>query len=112
MALLQHVRDPLGCDRRRFDHLALVLSLEFGEPVARYPLWLCLHDLGLDPEHLDVEQALAFCRGPARGYLAERGHVLSGRAQRRICRQVARFDPERPSPEERLGALGDDPEEF
>jgi hypothetical protein len=88
--------------RRRFDHLALELSLAVGERIPRYRLWLHLHELGCDPEALSRGDVLAFCRGEAPRFLAAQGRLLTPRAQRRLCREVARFDPLRPTPEERL----------
>lgn len=92
--------------RRRFDHLVVELSLAASAPLPRYPLWLRLHALRLDPEHLTRRDALWFCRGPAADFLAENGHVLAPRAQRRLVREVARYDPAHRTPEERMADLG------
>jgi hypothetical protein len=94
--------------RVRFDHLAAELSVAVGALVPRWPLWLRLHELGQDPEHLSSDAALAFCGGPARRFLAEHGLGLSWRARRRLLRSVAAFDPERASPEQALGFVEPD----
>jgi hypothetical protein len=88
--------------RRGFDHLAAELSVAAGRLVPRYALWLRLRELGLDPERLTREQALAFCRAGLRGFLRGQQLRLSERALRRVERAVARFDPRRPSPLEGL----------
>jgi len=92
--------------RRRFDHLVVELSLAASAPLPRYPLWLRLHQLQLDPECLSPRDALWFCRGPAADFLAEHGHVLTLRARRRLEREVARYDPAQRTPEERMADLG------
>jgi hypothetical protein len=89
--------------RARFDHLVAELSVAVGALVPRWPLWLRLHELGQDPEHLSGEAALAFCGGPARRFLADQGLDLGWIARRRLLRAVARFDPTRPTPEQALG---------
>lgn len=89
--------------RKRFDHLVIEISLAVGRRIARYPLWLHLHELGLDPESLTPEGAAAFCRAELRPFLTSRGLHLKPRAERRIERAVRRFDPRVPTPEERLG---------
>lgn len=91
--------------RRRFDHLFLEVSLAIEAPAPRYALWLGLHDLGWDPDALTREQAAAFCDGPLRRLLAERGIALAPRAERRLRRAVARFDPRVTTPEEHFARL-------
>jgi hypothetical protein len=92
--------------RSRFDHLEAEVSVAVGRRIPRYALWLRLHDWGADPEALSREQALDFCDGPLHAFLVEHGFWLSPRTRRTLVRAVARFDPTRPSPEERF-ALGD-----
>jgi len=94
-----------GTVRRAFDHLHAELSIGVGCLVPRYALWLHLRDLGLDPEALDREQALSFCRLHARDFLAELGLPLAPHAARRLERALARFDPLRPTPSEQLARL-------
>jgi hypothetical protein len=89
--------------RKRFDHLVLEISLAVGRRIPRYPLWLYLHEVGLDPEALTPDGAAAFCRGELRIFLSRRGLALGPRAERRVERAVRRFDPRMPAPEERLG---------
>ena len=91
--------------RRAFDHLHAELSVGVGRVVPRYPLWLRLRELGLDPEHLGREQALGFCRDHARAFLAEFGLPLPPRAARRLEHAVLRFDPRRPTPSERIASV-------
>ena len=91
--------------RRRFDHLVAELSEALGVWVARYDLWLAMHELGYDPELLTRDSAMAFCDGPLRRFLHTRGLHLSARSARRLRRSVGRFDPAAPSPPERAPAL-------
>ncbi len=79
--------------RRRFEHLFVEICVAAGIRLQRYPLWLCLHEQGFDPEALSQRQALAFCDGPLAAYLEGEGLELSPRARRRLRRTVARFDP-------------------
>lgn len=88
--------------RTRFDHLVAEVSVAVGAAIPRYPLWLRLHELGADPEALSRRDAVSFCRGPLVPFLVQRGHWLSPRARRRLVRTVERFDPDRPSPADRL----------
>lgn len=88
--------------RTRFDHLAAEVSVAVGALIPRYPLWLRLHELGADPEALSRQQAVDFCRGPLIHFLVDRGYWLSPRARRRLVRTVERFDPDRPTPADRL----------
>ena len=71
----------------------------------RYELWLALAERGTDPESLSCEAALAFCHAPLRRYLHACGADLAPRQARRLRRSLARFDPARPTPAERLEAL-------
>ena len=91
--------------RRRFDHLVLELSLILGRPLARYPLWLRLHEAGFDPEGISQDELLAFCGPPLEHFLSEQGVALGTRDQRRLERAVGRFDPRLPTPEEHLERL-------
>jgi hypothetical protein len=91
--------------RRRFEHLLAELSVAVGARVPRYALWLQIHEQGMDPEALSRSAALAFCRGPLPDFLAERGYALAERERRRLLRSVARFDAERPTPEERFRSI-------
>lgn len=91
--------------RRAFDHLHAELSIGVGRVVPRYALWLRLRELGVDPEALDRQQSLAFCRGHARAFLAELGLMLAPRAARRIEKALSRFDPRFPTPSEMIARL-------
>ena len=86
--------------RKLFNHLFVELSVSIGKRVPRYALWLELHDQGWDPESLLVAEALAFCDGPMEGFLTDRGMKISRRAQNRLRRELAKFDPTRPLPQE------------
>jgi hypothetical protein len=93
--------------RSRFDHLAAEVSVAVGERIPRYPLWLRLHELGADPETLTRQAAVAFCEGPLLRFLIDHGLWLTPRAQRRLLKSVARFDPAHPSPADRIAGWGD-----
>ena len=82
------------------------VSLAVGQRISRYALWLRLRELGANPEALDREAAVGFCEGPLLHFLVDQGFGLSPRALRHLARAVARFDPQRPSPADRL-ALSD-----
>ena len=86
--------------RKLFNHLFVELSVSIGKRVPRYALWLELHDRGWDPEKLQVPDALAFCDGPLEGFLSERGMRISRRAHKRLRKDLAKFDPARPLPQE------------
>jgi len=86
--------------RKLFNHLFIELSVSIGKRVPRYALWLELHDLGWNPESLQVTEALAFCDGPMEAFLADRGMRISRRARKRLRRDLANFDPSRPLPQE------------
>jgi hypothetical protein len=92
--------------RRRFDHLALELSLALGQSVPRYALWLRLREEGFDPEALDRSQVLAFCADPLERFLEGMGLGLRPSCLRRLRRAVERFDPTRPTPYERIAGSG------
>lgn len=92
--------------RRVFDHLHAELSVGVGRVVPRYPLWLRLRDLGLDPERLTPVEAVAFCRSGIDGLLRELGLTLAPRPARRLVRELGRFDPTLPTPSERLARTG------
>jgi hypothetical protein len=88
--------------RRVFDHLHAELSVGVGRVVPRYPLWLRMREVGLDPERLTPAQALAFCDRELGELLAELGLMLPRRPARRLAREIGRFDPSRPTPYERV----------
>lgn len=88
--------------RRRFDHLVMELSLALDRPIPRYPLWLYLHEVGYDPELLTRREAVEFCERYLDFFLARHGAALAPRRARRLLRQVERFDPTFPTPEERF----------
>jgi hypothetical protein len=91
--------------RRRFDHLAIELSVAAGVRVPRYALWLAFHEASLDPERLGREDVLAFCDGPMAPFLRSQGLRLAPHRARSLRRALARFDPRFPTPYERLAAL-------
>lgn len=88
--------------RRRFEHLVVEISLAVERTIPRYRLWLQMHDLGWNPEDLDLEQALAFCDGPLGIFLAESGLKMNSRAGRRLRKEIGRFDPDVLNPFERV----------
>ncbi len=96
----RHPRGTRSVSRKLFNHLFVELSVSIGKRVPRYALWLELHDLGWNPESLHVVEALAFCDGPMEGFLADRGMKISQRARNRLRRELAKFDPTRPLPQE------------
>ena len=91
--------------RRRFHHFFVEICLAVDRPISRYQLWLELHDLGQDPEHLTRHGVLAFCAGPLQAFLSERGLHLTPRSVKKLRRSVRRFDPSNPTPEEQLARI-------
>ena len=91
--------------RSRFDHLAVEVSVAVGIAIPRYPLWLHLHENGADPEALSRDAAIGFCEGPLQHFLDDRGFWLSLREKRQLLKRVTRFDPEQPSPADRLAFM-------
>jgi hypothetical protein len=98
--------DPARLGRRRFDHLFTEASVAAGRRLPRFALWMACHEAGLDPEALSRDGALRFCRAELPAFLAASGLALAPREARRLLREVARFDPTRPTPYERFAALG------
>lgn len=88
--------------RRRFDHLVTELSVAIGARVPRYALWLRIHEYGWNPDRLSREQAVSFCGTPLSSFLATRGLRLRTRGQRRLRREMERYDPAIPTPYERM----------
>ena len=94
--------DPAQHGRRRFDHLVAELSVAIGARLPRYALWLRLHEHGWNPDRLSREQAIAFCGPPLSSFLATRGLRLRAGRQRRLRREMERYDPAIPTPCERI----------
>lgn len=86
--------------RRRFDHLFEEISLQIGRLAPRYALWLHLRELGLDPERLSRDEAVAFCRDGLGRFLREHALALSRRQALSLLRAVARHDPSVRTPAE------------
>jgi len=91
--------------RRRFDHLIAELSLALDRNLPRYPLWITLKELGEDPDFLTREGAIGFCDEHLGEFLGHLGCALTPRQKRRLRRAVARFDPELPTPYERMAEV-------
>jgi len=91
--------------RRRFDHLMIELSVALDRNLPRYPLWLTFKELGADPEDLSRENVIEFCDEHLGEILAHLGHTLTPRQVRRLRRTVARFDPDVPTPYERMARI-------
>jgi hypothetical protein len=87
-------------NRKLFNHLFVELSVSVGVRVPRYALWLELHDHGWNPEALCLSDALAFFDGPMDAFLCNRGLRISQRARSRLRKEIARFDPRYPLPQE------------
>jgi len=88
--------------RRRFDHLVTELSVAVGVKVPRYALWLRIHEYGWNPDELSREAAISFCGTPLSSFLATRGLRLRAHRQRRLKREMERYDPAIPTPYERM----------
>lgn len=94
-------RMPLA--RRRFDHLALELSLALSVRVPRLALYCAAARYAENGARL-----AEFCGAPLDGFLTEqRLAPLAPRARARLRRRVAHFDPRRRTPEEILGRMLD-----
>jgi hypothetical protein len=91
--------------RRRFDHLVNELSVEVGRAVPRFALWTAFGDAGLAPEGISRDAILAFFDGPLDRFLRAHGMAITERAERRLRRRIARYDPVYPSPEEIFARL-------
>src|SRR5262245_28048110 len=100
-------RAPKPGHRRGFNHLVDEISVAVGRSVPRYPLWLRLRAHGFDPERLDRASAMAFCEAPLETFLGEYGVRLPARELSRVRRSVSNFDPEHPTPYERMASFGD-----
>ena len=93
-------------ERRRFDHLMLEISLALNRNLPRYPVWLAFKEMGAEPDLPTREQVVAFCEGSLAALLAQLGHALTPRQQRRLVRAVARFDPALRTPYEHMERFG------
>ena len=91
--------------RRRFDHLIIELSLALDRNLPRYPLWITFKELGADPDCLSRKAAIEFCDEHMGEFLAHLGHALTPRQARRLRRAVERYDPEIPTPYERMARI-------
>jgi hypothetical protein len=91
--------------RRRFDHLIAELSLALDRNLDRYPLWITLKELGEDPDYLTRKGAIEFCDEHLAEFLGRLDCALTPRQTRRLRRTVARFDPELPTPYERMAQI-------
>jgi hypothetical protein len=85
---------------RRFDHLFEEISVRLGRLAPRYALWLRLREIGVEPERLTREGAIAFVDRELGSVLAERGLQLAPAAARSLRRAVATHDPAKPTPAE------------
>jgi hypothetical protein len=102
------IREPRRPRQRRgFDLLFTEISVAVGSCIPRYPLWLRLHALGYDPERLDRAAVSAFCGEPLEAFLFEYGVFLPRRELARVRRRVSLFDPNVPTPYERMAALSE-----
>jgi hypothetical protein len=99
------VISPAQLGRRRFDHLVAELSVAIGSRVPRYALWLRMHEYGWNPDRLTREQAVAFCGVPLSSFLATRGLRLRSWRQKRLLREMERFDPALPTPYDRVAGF-------
>lgn len=86
--------------RRRFDHLFEEISVQIGRLAPRYALWLRLREIGLDPDRLSRDEAIAFCQGGLPHFLREHELSLSPRQTLSLRRAVARHDPSVRTPAE------------
>ena len=91
---------PVTMSRRRFDHLFEEISLQIGRLAPRYALWLHLRELGLDPDRLTRDEAIAFCEVELPCFLREHELALSRRQSLSLLRAVARHDPSVRTPAE------------
>jgi len=96
---------PPAPRRRGFDRLVVELSVEIGEAVPRFPLWIFVHQEGHDPERLGRREILALLRGPLQRFLRRCGLALPPRGEIRLRRRLGRFDPRHPAPEEIFSRL-------
>jgi hypothetical protein len=92
----------ISVNRRRFDHLAIELSVSAGELVPRYALWLRFQDLGCDPVRLEREDVRRFIDDHLADFLIREELVIPPRETLRLRKRLLRYDPRHPSPEEVL----------
>jgi len=91
--------------RRVFNRLVVEISLAVGHYVSRYALWMYVHELGIDPEQMSVQEAQGFCGVPLRRFLSAQGLRLEPGELRRLERQLCRINPYRADPYDRLARL-------
>jgi hypothetical protein len=88
--------------RRIFNRLIIEISLAVGRHVSRYGLWMHLHEVGIDPEQLTQQRAVAFCGEPLALFLKEQGLTLPPEELRELQRSMTRFNPLVASPYEQM----------
>ncbi len=90
---------------RGFDHLFEELSVALGKLAPRYPLWLRISEMGIDPARLRRDEAVSFCHLELPSFLEEQRLALSGRAHRNLLKRVARFQPAYQTPAEHMARM-------
>lgn len=88
--------------RRGFEHLYAELCLAVNQRVSRYALWLLVWESGADPDELSREQAHDIVDYHLTDLLHDEGLSLDRKRHSRLSRNVLRFDPRHPTPQEWL----------
>jgi hypothetical protein len=91
--------------RRVFNRLVVEISLVVRHCVSRRALWTYMHEIGIDPEQMNAQDAAAFCGLPLRRFLIAQGIRLEPVELHKLELQLRRINPYRPDPYDRIEGL-------
>jgi hypothetical protein len=91
--------------RRVFNRLVVEISLVVRHCISRRALWTHMHEIGIDPEQMNAQDAADFCGHPLRRFLVEQGIRLEPSELHKLELQLRRINPYRPDPYDRIEGL-------
>ena len=91
--------------RRIFNRMLIEISLAVGHCVSRHALWMCMHELEVEPEQMTGQEVAAFCGLPLRRFLASQGLRLDAIDLKHLEQRMRQINPYRPDPYDRVEGL-------
>jgi hypothetical protein len=91
--------------RRVFNRLVVEISLVVRHCVSRRALWTYMHEIDIDPEQMNAQDAAEFCGLPLRRFLVAQGIRLEPAELHKLELQLRRINPYRPDPYDRVEGL-------